>query len=194
MLTDLGRELAHLPVDPTVGRMILQARTEKAMREVLIIAAALSIQDPRERPLDQQQKADLAHRRFNHPDSDFLALLAIWEIYHDEFEKLSLGKLRKFCTAHFLSFTRMREWRDVHSQLEDTLRGAGRVLCAPRCTMLNCQAGRGSEVRAQHAGLSRGASFHSFGPAWQHRDADGRRRLSCGTRPAGECVSWISVV
>ena len=123
VLTDLGRELAHLPVDPTVGRMILQARTEKAMREVLIIAAGLSIQDPRERPLDQQQKADLAHRRFNHPDSDFLALLAIWEIYHDEFEKLSLGKLRKFCTAHFLSFTRMREWRDVHSQLEDTLRG-----------------------------------------------------------------------
>jgi ATP-dependent helicase HrpA len=122
-LTDLGRELAHLPVDPTVGRMILQARNEKAMREVLIIAAALSIQDPRERPLDQQQKADLAHRRFNHPDSDFLALLAIWESYHDEFEKLSLGKLRKFCTAHFLSFTRMREWRDVHSQLEDTLRG-----------------------------------------------------------------------
>lgn len=122
VLTDIGRELAHLPVDPTVGRMILQARTEKAMREVLIIAAALSIQDPRERPLDQQQKADLAHRRFNHPDSDFLALLAIWEIYHDEFEKLSLGKLRKFCTAHFLSFTRMREWRDVHTQLEDTLR------------------------------------------------------------------------
>jgi len=122
VLTDIGRELAHLPVDPTVGRMILQARTEKALREVLIIAAALSIQDPRERPLDQQQKADTAHRRFNHPDSDFLALLAIWEDYHDEFEKLSLGKLRKFCTAHFLSFTRMREWRDVHSQLEDTLR------------------------------------------------------------------------
>jgi len=123
VLTELGRDLAHLPVDPTVGRMILQARTEKAMREVLVIAAALSIQDPRERPLDQQQKADMAHRRFNHPDSDFLALLAIWESYHDEFEKLSLGKLRKFCTAHFLSFTRMREWRDVHNQLEETLRG-----------------------------------------------------------------------
>jgi len=123
VLTDLGRELAHLPVDPAVGRMILQARTEKALREVLIIAAALSIQDPRERPLDQQQKADTAHRRFNHPDSDFLSLLSIWESYHDEFEKLSLGKLRKFCTAHFLSFTRMREWRDVHGQLEDTLRG-----------------------------------------------------------------------
>ncbi len=122
VLTDLGRELAHLPVDPTVGRMILQARSEKALREVLIIAAALSIQDPRERPLDAQQKADAAHRRFTQPDSDFLGLLAIWEAYHDEFEGMSLGKLRKFCTTHFLSFMRMREWRDVHAQLEDTLR------------------------------------------------------------------------
>ena len=122
VLTDLGRELAHLPVDPTVGRMILQARSEHALREVLIIAAALSIQDPRERPLDQQQRADTAHRRFTHPDSDFLTLLAIWETYHDEFEAMTLGKLRKFCTAHFLSFMRMREWRDVYAQLEDTLR------------------------------------------------------------------------
>lgn len=122
-LTALGRELAHLPVDPTVGRMILQARTERALREVLIIAAALSIQDPRERPLDQQARADAAHRRFTHPDSDFLTLLAIWEAYHDEFEAMTLGKLRKFCTAHFLSFTRMREWRDVHAQLVDAVSG-----------------------------------------------------------------------
>ncbi len=122
VLTDLGRELAHLPVDPTVGRMILRARSENALREVLIIAAALSIQDPRERPLDHQQKADTAHRRFTHPDSDFLTLLSIWETYHDEFEAMTLGKLRKFCTAHFLSFMRMREWRDVYAQLEDTLR------------------------------------------------------------------------
>ncbi|MFI5337065.1 MAG: helicase-related protein, partial [Opitutales bacterium] len=120
-LTDLGRELAHLPVDPTVGRMILQARNEKALREVLIIAAALSIQDPRERPLDQQAKADAAHRRFTHPDSDFLTLLAIWEAYHDEFETMTLGKLRRFCTSHYLSFLRMREWRDVHSQLVETI-------------------------------------------------------------------------
>jgi ATP-dependent helicase HrpA len=120
-LTELGRELAHLPVDPTVGRMILQARTEKCLREVLIIAAALSIQDPRERPLDQPAKADAAHRRFTHPDSDFLTLLAIWEAYHDEFEAMTLGKLRKFCDAHFLSFMRMREWRDVHAQLVELI-------------------------------------------------------------------------
>jgi ATP-dependent helicase HrpA len=123
LLTALGRELAHLPADPTVGRMILQARTEKALREVLVIAAALTIQDPRERPLDRQQQADAAHRRFTHPDSDFLTLLAIWEAYHDDFETMTLGKLRKFCAAHFLSFMRMREWRDVHAQLADVLEG-----------------------------------------------------------------------
>jgi ATP-dependent helicase HrpA len=120
-LTPIGRELARLPVDPTVGRMILQARTEKALREVLVIAAGLSIQDPRERPLDKQQQADAAHRRFAHPDSDFLTLLNIWETYHDEFEQLTQAKLRRFCRDHFLSYTRMREWRDIHAQLLDVL-------------------------------------------------------------------------
>jgi ATP-dependent helicase HrpA len=120
-LTPIGRELARLPVDPTVGRMILQARAEKALREVLIIAAGLSIQDPRERPLDKQQQADAAHRRFVHPDSDFLTLLKIWDAYHDEFETMTQAKLRRFCHEHFLSYTRMREWRDVHAQLLDTL-------------------------------------------------------------------------
>jgi ATP-dependent helicase HrpA len=122
-LTTVGRELARLPVDPTVGRMILQARTEKCLREVLVIASGLSIQDPRERPLDAREKADAAHRRFTHPDSDFLALLNIWEAFHDEFERLSQAKLRKFCRDHFLSYTRMREWRDIHGQLLDVLEG-----------------------------------------------------------------------
>jgi ATP-dependent helicase HrpA len=120
-LTPIGRELARLPVDPTVGRMILQARTEKALREVLVIAAGLSIQDPRERPLDKQQQADAAHRRFVHPDSDFLTLLNIWDAYHDEFETMSQARLRRFCRDHFLSYPRMREWRDIHAQLLDVL-------------------------------------------------------------------------
>ncbi len=120
-LTPIGRELARLPVDPTVGRMILQARTEKALREVLVIASGLSIQDPRERPMDAREKADAAHRRFNHRDSDFLSLLNIWDAFHDEFERLSQAKLRRFCKEHFLSYTRMREWRDVHSQLLDVM-------------------------------------------------------------------------
>ncbi|MCX6952095.1 MAG: ATP-dependent RNA helicase HrpA [Verrucomicrobia bacterium] len=121
VLTPIGRELARLPVDPTVGRMILQARTEKALREVVIIAAGLSIQDPRERPMDKQQQADAAHRRFVHPDSDFLTLLNIWEAYHGEFETMAQAKLRRFCRDHFLSYTRLREWRDIHAQLMDTL-------------------------------------------------------------------------
>ncbi|MCF3648282.1 ATP-dependent RNA helicase HrpA [Synoicihabitans lomoniglobus] len=121
-LTAMGRELARLPVDPTVGRMILQAREEKALREVVIIAAGLSVQDPRERPLEKQAEADAAHRRFTHPESDFLTLLEIWEALHDEFEKLSQGRMRRWCKAHFLSYTRMREWRDIHGQLLDTLR------------------------------------------------------------------------
>jgi ATP-dependent helicase HrpA len=124
-LTAIGRELARLPVDPTVGRMILQARTEKALREVLVIAAGLSIQDPRERPLEKQAAADAAHRRFAHPDSDFLTLLNIWDAYHDEFETMAQSKLRRFCRDHFLSYTRMREWRDVHAQLAEVVQERG---------------------------------------------------------------------
>ena len=120
-LTPLGRELARLPVDPTVGRMILQARAEKCLREVLVIAAGLSIQDPRERPLDRQAQADAAHRRFAQPDSDFLTLLNIWETFHDDFETMTQSRLRRFCHEHFLSYIRMREWRDIHDQLVEVL-------------------------------------------------------------------------
>jgi len=120
-LTPVGRELARMPVDPTVGRMILQARTERCLREVVVIAAGLSIQDPRERPLDKQTQADAAHQRFRHPDSDFLTLLAIWDAFHDEFERLSQARLRRFCHDHFLSYVRLREWRDIHAQLMDVL-------------------------------------------------------------------------
>ena len=122
-LTEIGRNLARLPVDPIVGRMLLQAGDEKAVREVLVIAAALSIQDPRERPADAEAAADAAHRRFVHPDSDFLTLLAIWDAFHDEVEHLSQGRLRKFCRQHFINYARMREWRDIHAQLSEALAG-----------------------------------------------------------------------
>ena len=101
--------------------MVLQARDEKALREVLVIAAGLSVQDPRERPLDKQAQADAAHRRFTHPDSDFLTLLEIWDSVHGEFDTMSQARLRRFCREHFLSYTRMREWRDIHGQLLDAL-------------------------------------------------------------------------
>jgi ATP-dependent helicase HrpA len=122
LLTPLGQELAHLPVDPTVGRMLLEARREGCVRELLVIAAGLSIQDPRERPMEQATQADTMHRQFQHPESDFLTLLNIWDAFHDELERLSQNQVRKFCKEHYLSYIRMREWRDIHAQLERALR------------------------------------------------------------------------
>lgn len=121
-LTPLGRKLSHLPVDPTVGRMLLEANREGCVHEVLIIASGLSIQDPRERPMDLAKEADEMHRKFRHEESDFLTLLNIWNAYHDEMERLSQNQLRKFCKSHFLSYLRMREWRDIHTQLARTLK------------------------------------------------------------------------
>ncbi|MCX6905591.1 MAG: ATP-dependent RNA helicase HrpA, partial [Verrucomicrobia bacterium] len=121
-LTVLGRDLAWLPVDPAIGRMIIEAQEEKALSEVLVIAAGLSIQDPRERPLEKRETAETAHRRFQHPQSDFLALLNIWDAFHDTWESLrTQNQLRKFCKANFLSFVRMREWVDIHAQLEEAV-------------------------------------------------------------------------
>lgn len=116
-LTKIGRQLAHLPVDPTIGRMLLQGRREHVLREILVIASGLSVQDPRERPMERREAADEMHRRFVHPESDFMTLLNIWQAYHDQTERLSQGQLRKFCKKHFLSYTRMREWRDIHQQI-----------------------------------------------------------------------------
>lgn len=118
-LTDLGRDLARLPIDPRLGRMILQADREHCLAEVLIIAAALSIPDPRERPHDQQEKADAAHARFAHEDSDFLAFVNLWQAYHDEARRLSHSKARHWCRQNHVNFMRMREWHDIHTQLRE---------------------------------------------------------------------------
>lgn len=120
-LTKLGRRISRIPVDPTVARMILQAQEEGVQDEVLVIASGLSIQDPRERPADAAKEADAMHQKFIHPESDFLTLLNIWNTYHDKLDSLSHSKLRKFCTTHFLSYQRMREWRDIHHQLHRIL-------------------------------------------------------------------------
>lgn len=116
-LTGLGRKLARLPVDPRIGRMLLAADREGSVREVLIIASALAIQDPRERPLDAQQKADELQRKWRDEESDFAAYLKLWDDYHEQARHLSRNKLRRWCKAHFLSYLRMREWHDIHSQL-----------------------------------------------------------------------------
>ena len=118
-LTPLGRELARLPLDPTLGRMLLQAREEKALPEVLVIAAGLSVPDPRERPEDAKEAAAAAHRAFTDTDSDFLSLLHIWQAIP---ENPSRNALRRFAKTNFLSQTRLREWRDIHQQLADAMR------------------------------------------------------------------------
>jgi ATP-dependent helicase HrpA len=125
-LTPLGRDLARLPIDPTIGRMLLQSQREHATHELLIIAAGLSIQDPRERPLDQKEAAAAAHKKFNDPKSDFLALLKIWNSVHDQWDQLrTQNARRKFCRQQFLSYLRMREWQDLYTQLHDALENLG---------------------------------------------------------------------
>ncbi|MBN2691219.1 MAG: ATP-dependent RNA helicase HrpA [Burkholderiaceae bacterium] len=117
-LTPLGQELARLPLDPRIGRMILEARSREALTEVLIIAAALSVQDPRERPAEAQQAADEAHRQFADERSEFLGWLKLWAHYGAAVEhKKSHRKLWTELRGQFLSPLRLREWHDVHSQL-----------------------------------------------------------------------------
>ena len=116
-LTTLGQQLAKLPIDPRIARMVLAADKLACLTEVLVIASALSIQDPRERPMDKQQAADQAHSQFKDERSDFLAYLKLWAHHHDQKKHLSQNKLRKYCKENFLSFLRLREWHDIHQQL-----------------------------------------------------------------------------
>lgn len=124
-LTSLGKTLARLPVDPRIGRMILGAAEEQCLEEVLIIASALEIRDPRERPIDKQQQADTAHEKFRHEDSDFLSILKLWDFFERQKGKLSGSKLRKACHQNFLSFNRLREWQDLRNQLRDLVTASG---------------------------------------------------------------------
>jgi len=118
-LTEIGRQLARLPVDPRIGRMVLAARDEGSLAEVLVIAAALAAQDPRERPLEHAQAADAAQKRFAEERSDFLGFLKLWSFFEESLHHESNRKLHALCRQHFLSFNRMREWRDTHSQLKE---------------------------------------------------------------------------
>ena len=116
-LSELGRKLARFPVDPRLARMILAAHEGNCLHEILLITSALSIQDPRERPMDKQQQADEARRRFADEQSDFVSLLNIWTFFQEQRHHLSTNKLRKLCRDNFISWLRMLEWQDIHSQL-----------------------------------------------------------------------------
>jgi ATP-dependent helicase HrpA len=125
-LTETGRQLAKLPVDPRIARMVLAARSENSLREVLIIASALSVQDPRERPAERAGAADEAQKKFDDEKSDFLSWLKLWKFFEDGLHGGKSGrKLHQACREHFLSYNRMREWRDVYGQLKELVAELG---------------------------------------------------------------------
>ncbi|MDY7107643.1 MAG: ATP-dependent RNA helicase HrpA [Planctomycetota bacterium] len=181
-LNDLGRRLARLPIDPRIGRMILAADDEDCLTEVLVIASALSVQDPRERPMDQPDAADAAHALFADERSDFLTYLRLWDAYHEQKRHLSQNKLRRWCRDHFLSFMRMREWYDIHQQLRILVTEIGmrpneeeadekRIHCALLAGLLSNVARRGErhEYDAARGGKCRifpGSVLFREEPAW----------------------------
>ncbi|MFM2030897.1 MAG: hypothetical protein RI927_517, partial [Actinomycetota bacterium] len=117
-LTKVGRELARLPIEPRFGRMLLESKKHDLVREVMIIVAGLTIQDPRERPLAKRPQADLAHARFADPTSDFLSLLNLWNYIEEQQKKLSSSAFRRLCKNEFLNYLRVREWQDLIKQLK----------------------------------------------------------------------------
>ncbi len=124
-LTSLGRKLAQLPVDPRLARMVLEADRNGCVAEVLVITSALSIQDPRERPVDREAAAQQSHARFRDKDSDFVTYLNLWNYIREQQKELSSSQFRKMCKAEFLHYLRVREWQDLHAQLRQVVRDLG---------------------------------------------------------------------
>ena len=122
-LTDKGKLMAKIPLDPRLSRILIQAKKENCLKEIAIIASALSLQDPRERPVEKTEEAEKAQSVFLDSSSDFITRLNIWNGYHRTWERVkSTNKMKKFCKDHYLSFKRMREWRDIHTQILDIVK------------------------------------------------------------------------
>ncbi|MGI5481997.1 ATP-dependent RNA helicase HrpA [Streptomyces lavendofoliae] len=124
-LTQAGRKLAQLPVDPRLARMVLEADKNGCVREVMVIAAALSIQDPRERPAEKQAQADQSHARFKDETSDFLAFLNLWRYIREQQKALSSSAFRRMCKSEYLNYLRIREWQDIYTQLRTVAKQMG---------------------------------------------------------------------
>lgn len=123
ILTHQGKQMAAMPLDPRLSRMLIEAKQEGCLPEIAVIVAALSIQDPRERPAEKAAEADRAHAVFNDPQSDFISLLNIWNRFHEGGSGPGkTGRMKRFCTSSYLSFRRMREWRDIHGQITAILK------------------------------------------------------------------------
>ncbi len=168
-ITDLGRRLAQLPVDPRIARMIVQAEHEGCVREILIIAAALSIPDPRERPAEQEEQARQKHARFADEHSDFVSYLNLWNYLREQRRERSGNAFRRMCREEFLHYLRIREWQDLRGQLRTIAAGLGhhasptsrpiRRASTTRCSPDCCRtSGCAIRRRATTAGLATPAS------------------------------------
>lgn len=124
-LTPVGEKLSKLPLDPRLARMLLAAQEQSCIRELLIITSALSVQDPRDRPVEKQQAADQSHRRFWAEFSDFAGFVNLWDYFETQRQELSQNQLRKLCKKEFLNYLRLREWRDIHHQLTVAIKELG---------------------------------------------------------------------
>jgi len=185
-LTAYGRRIAVLPLDPRLARMVLEAERNGALREVLIIVSALSIQDPRERPLDKRQQADESHRRFADEHSDFIALLNLWNYLREQQRELSGSAFRRMCKSQYLHYMRVREWQDLHSQLKNACKSLDLQQNAPQACAADHDAIHASLLsgllsriglrdvekreyigaRGARFGISPGSSLFKKQPAW----------------------------
>ncbi|BEE04908.1 ATP-dependent RNA helicase HrpA [Aeromonas veronii] len=124
-LTETGRQLSRIPLDPRLAKMVISAAQTGCLSEVMVITAALSIQDPRERPMEKKQAADEQHRRFEDKDSDFFAFVNLWNYLKEQQDALGSNPFRRMCQKEFLSYLRVREWQDIHFQLRQTVKELG---------------------------------------------------------------------
>jgi ATP-dependent helicase HrpA len=185
-LTTLGRRLAQLPVDPRLGRMVLEADRRGCADEVIVIAAALSIQDPRVRPLEERAQADQQHARFKDESSDFMAFLNLWRHLRDLQRELSGNQFRKRCRAEYLHYLRVREWQDLAGQLRRAARSVG--------VTINLQA---AEPDAVHVALLSGLLSHVGMHDVRRRDYTGARgarfAIAPGSVLARRQPPWVMV-
>ncbi len=179
-LTPIGREMAQLPVDPRMARMLVEAQRNGCLDEVLIIVAALSIQDVRERPVEHQQAADTQHARFVVEGSDFLAYLRLWDYLTEQRKSLSSNQFRRMCRDEFLHYLRIREWQDLHGQLRTIARGMGWNDAGASREQTNS----GSDATADRAGTKADGS----------RQAGGRSRRRGGGAPRGQHAAPVKVI
>jgi len=183
-LTEIGKKLYKLPVDPRLARILLAASDENSLTEVAIIVSALSLQDPRDRPTDKAQVADQRHARFKDENSDFLSFLKIWTDFQEQKKHLSNSKLRQYCRDSFLSYLRLREWEDIHQQIMQVAKGelALRFNMAP--------SGYGEIHKPLLTGLLSNVSFKQEGSEYL-----GARGLKCQIWPGSSLFKvrpkWI---